>query len=100
MAPAYAIRSKESNNQAPSRSNVTNQAPSRSKVTKVIKQAALRSKVTKKASKSAPKATKAKTPPPRKEILISTTSLDIITPDEIEETSPLSTRVNIDKLIA
>ena len=37
---------------------------------------------------------------PREEILISITLLDTITSNEIEETSSLFNRVNLDKLIA
>ena len=77
MAPAHATRSKKS-----------------------TKQTAPKSKVTKRPSKSAPRTTKTKTPPPREEILVSTTSSGTITPDEVEETPPPSARVDLDELIA
>ena len=94
MAPAHAIRF----NQAPPRSQAPfrSQAPPRFKVTKL---AALKFKA-KRPFKSAPRATRAKTPPPQEEILMSATLSDTITPNKVEETSSLSGRVNLEKLIA
>ncbi|KAF6220462.1 hypothetical protein HO133_002894 [Letharia lupina] len=83
MAPAATTRSK-------------NAAKRVTPASKVIKKT---SKAAKKAPK-AKKATKAKTPPPREEIVVYKTSSSTISPDEIEETPPSTVKVDLQELIA